>query len=193
MSQTLPFRLFNGTLNLNKKSVNVPVGMSMLYFGTSAPPGFFICDGSAVSRTTYADLFSCIGTAFGIGDGSTTFNLPDTRGYFIRGLDDGASRDPGRSYASVQGDTSKLPNNPITATGTGSHSHIFTINASSSEGGNIPPTNGLGTDDQNLGNWGSPNTRTTFTTAGAHTHTVGPSGIAESRPINMAVNYIIKY
>jgi microcystin-dependent protein len=55
------------------------------FAGATAPTGFLACDGSAVSRTTYADLFTAIGTTWGTGDGSTTFNLPDLRGAFVRG------------------------------------------------------------------------------------------------------------
>jgi microcystin-dependent protein len=58
----------------------VPTGGIMAYGGTSAPTGFLICDGSAVSRTTYAALFAVIGSTFGGGDGSTTFEIPDMRG-----------------------------------------------------------------------------------------------------------------
>lgn len=54
----------------------VPTGSILDFGGTAAPTGFLMCDGSAISRTTYADLFSVVGTAFGVGDGSTTFNLP---------------------------------------------------------------------------------------------------------------------
>ena len=54
-------------------------GMQM-YAGATAPSGWLICDGSAVSRTTYSDLFTIIGTTFGVGNGSTTFNIPDMRG-----------------------------------------------------------------------------------------------------------------
>lgn len=57
-----------------------PVGSGMQYFGSTAPEGYLLCDGSAVSRTTYATLYSIIGSAYGSGDGSTTFNLPDLRG-----------------------------------------------------------------------------------------------------------------
>lgn len=66
--------------------VNVaPVG-SIIPFGKStAPTGYLNCDGSAVSRTTYADLFTVIGTTFGVGNGTTTFNVPDLRGIFPRG------------------------------------------------------------------------------------------------------------
>ncbi len=64
--------------------------------------GFLECDGAAVSRTTYADLFAAIGTTFGIGNGTTTFNLPDIRGEFIRGWDHGVGVDVGRVFGSKQ-------------------------------------------------------------------------------------------
>lgn len=54
-------------------------GMLLDFAGTSAPSGWLVCDGSAVSRTTYAALFSAIGTTWGVGDGATTFNVPDLR------------------------------------------------------------------------------------------------------------------
>ena len=60
--------------------VTTPTGALHIYGGTTAPTGWLLCDGSAVSRATYADLFGAIGTNFGSGDGSTTFNLPDMRG-----------------------------------------------------------------------------------------------------------------
>ena len=57
-----------------------PPGVISMYAGATAPDGWLLCDGSAVSRTTYADLFTAIGTTYGAGDGSTTFNVPDVRG-----------------------------------------------------------------------------------------------------------------
>ena len=59
-----------------------PVGAWMGWFTATPPTGWLICDGSAISRTTYADLFAVLSTAYGIGDGTTTFNLPDFRGRF---------------------------------------------------------------------------------------------------------------
>jgi hypothetical protein len=56
-----------------------PVGSMTMYAGASAPTGWLLCDGSAVSRTTYSDLYTAISTTWGIGNGSTTFNLPDMR------------------------------------------------------------------------------------------------------------------
>lgn len=68
----------------------MPAGVIADFGGTSAPTGWLLCDGSAVSRTTYADLFAAISTNFGIGDGSTTFNVPDCRGRVKVGTGSGA-------------------------------------------------------------------------------------------------------
>lgn len=65
----------------------MPVGSVVDYVGTTAPSGWLLCYGQAVSRTTYAVLFAVIGTTFGTGDGSTTFNLPDFRGRVAAGKD----------------------------------------------------------------------------------------------------------
>lgn len=58
-----------------------PVGIIAPFGGSTAPAGWLVCDGSAISRTTYADLFAVIGTTYGPGDGSTTFNLPEKYAY----------------------------------------------------------------------------------------------------------------
>lgn len=58
----------------------IPTGGLLAYGGASAPSGYLLCDGSAVSRTTYAALFAVLGIAYGPDDGSTTFNVPDLRG-----------------------------------------------------------------------------------------------------------------
>lgn len=81
---------------------------SIAYFASSsAPAGWLKANGTTVSRTTYARLFSRIGTTFGAGDGSTTFDLPDLRGEFVRGLDDGRGVDAGRALGSAQADDLK--------------------------------------------------------------------------------------
>lgn len=71
---------------LQKVVINAGVGFVLPYYGTEAPPGTLACDGSAVSRQAYKELFQVLGTKAGAGDGSTTFNLPDLRGLFLRGL-----------------------------------------------------------------------------------------------------------
>lgn len=68
----------------------------------TAPTGWLKCNGAAISRSVYADLFAEIGTAFGAGDGVTTFNLPDARGEFLRGWDDSRGVDSGRAFGSAQ-------------------------------------------------------------------------------------------
>ena len=81
-----------------------PSGEVAYFAGRNAPAGWLKANGAAVSRTTYADLFAAIGTNYGAGDGRTTFNLPDLRGEFIRGWDDGRGIDRGRALGSAQGD-----------------------------------------------------------------------------------------
>jgi len=66
----------------------MPTGSLTAFAGTSAPSGWLLCGGQAVSRSTFADLFTVIGTTYGSGDGSTTFNLPDLRGRAPFGKDD---------------------------------------------------------------------------------------------------------
>lgn len=81
-----------------------PVG-TVGYFPAATPPaGWLKANGALVSRTTYAALFAAIGTTYGAGDGSTTFALPDLRGEFVRGLDDGRGVDAGRGLGTAQAD-----------------------------------------------------------------------------------------
>ena len=82
----------------------LPSGIIAYFAGAHQPTGWLKCNGAAVSRTTYAGIFAAIGTTYGAGDGSTTFNLPDLRGEFIRGFDDGRKVDAGRVLGSAQGD-----------------------------------------------------------------------------------------
>lgn len=91
----------------------VPTGTILAFGGVTAPSGFLICDGSAVSRTTYANLFNVIGTRYGAGNGSTTFNLPKLNdGSFVRGVSTSAV---GTKY------NASLP--PLTASSAGAHTH----------------------------------------------------------------------
>ena len=72
--------------NLVYLKASLPAGVMMDYGGATAPDQWLICNGSAISRTTYADLFAAIGTSYGVGNGSTTFNIPDRRGTVSIGL-----------------------------------------------------------------------------------------------------------
>ena len=82
----------------------VPSGTVLYFAGQTAPAGWLKANGAAVSRTAYAALFAAIGTTYGVGDGRTTFNLPDLRGEFLRGWDDGRGVDSPRPMGSAQVD-----------------------------------------------------------------------------------------
>jgi microcystin-dependent protein len=119
-----------------------PVGTMLSLAGTineSAlkAQGWLYCNGNTVSRTTYSALYEVIGNAFGDGDGTSTFNLPDARGRFLRGTDNGAGVDPdsanrtanhpggntGNNVGSVQGYATAKPTVAFTATTAGNHCH----------------------------------------------------------------------
>lgn len=216
------------TLNV-KAAYRPPVGMVSPFAGTSAPTGWLLCNGATVSRTTYAALYAVVGDAFGNGNGSTTFHLPDLRGRFIRGVDGATARDPnagtrtamnsggntGDAVGSVQDDaTAKngLTNSTSSTSGTtssaGNHQH-----ATDSQGAHTHDVGTIGgganativsvTSDLSGGTY-------TTTSAGAHTHTSDIagnhthttsgtaaaqtiSGDSETRPLNAALNFIIKY
>ena len=94
--------------NANTRQLKSELIGEVAFFARTTPPnGWLKANGAAVSRTTYAALFSAIGTTFGAGDGRTTFNLPDLRGEFIRCLDDGRNVDGGRRLGTSQGDAIK--------------------------------------------------------------------------------------
>ena len=80
----------------------IPAGSMTLFAATTVPSGWLECNGALISTTTYANLYSIIGTTYGSGSG--TFALPDMRGYFARGWDHGAGVDPGRTFGSTQAD-----------------------------------------------------------------------------------------
>lgn len=176
----------------------IPTAMVAPYAGSSAPSGWLMCDGSPVLRTTYAALFAIIGVTHGQGDGVNSFNLPDYRGRFLRGVDGTAGLDPnktartamntggntGNAVGTVQGGATALPNTAITTTSDGAHTHTYLrTNISSSGGGN----GGLWEPTQS-----NPNDIVATSSDGAHTHTLSTGGDDETRPVNAYVYYIIK-
>lgn len=142
-----------------------PTGLVATFARSTAPTGWLKANGAAVSRTAYADLYAAIGTRFGSGDGINTFNLPDLRGEFIRGWDDGRGVDSGRALGSAQGQLIE------------SHDHGMDpykpINASVLQ----PVASGA-----ELSSVGVGNTVRTKTTGGS-----------ETRPRNVALLYCIKF
>jgi microcystin-dependent protein/uncharacterized protein YjbI with pentapeptide repeats len=101
-------KLADGSVTASKIAggAGVPSGAVFYFAASTAPTGYLTCDGSSISRTTYADLFAVVGTTFGSVDGNT-FNLPDLRGEFIRGHHGGSTNDPDyatRTFGSSQAD-----------------------------------------------------------------------------------------
>lgn len=111
-------------INVAQLNALIPPGSVITTAATSAPSGWLLCSGAAVSRTTYADLFAVIGTTYGAGDGSTTFNLPDLRGRVAAGLDNMGGTDAGRlDWANTIGTTGGAQNHTLTTAEMPSHTH----------------------------------------------------------------------
>ena len=161
------------------------------FFALAAvPAGYLKANGAAVSRTTYAALFAAIGTVFGAGDGSTTFNLPDLRGEFVRGLDDGRGVDASRALGSSQSSQNLSHTHTGNAASAGAHTHNTTLLRDMSS--YVPGSN----ENAVLGDENRDGTNTVSTdSAGAHTHaiTIAASGGTEARPRNIALLACIKY
>ncbi len=131
------------------------------------PGGYIECNGAELNRTTYAPLFNKTGTTFGAGNGSTTFNIPDLRGEFIRGFDNGKGTDSGRVLGSNQTDEFKSHSHTKSGFRQGADiSHVSGTNA-------IPQKGDNGTDDGIF--------------------EMNNSGGVETRPRNIALVYAIKY
>lgn len=161
---------------------------SIWYFPLENPPaGFLVANGAAVSRLVYARLFDKIGTRFGAGNGTTTFNLPDLRGMFIRGWDSSSyPTDPARVLGSYQEDMFKSHNHPGSSTApAGNHRHRVEGHHDDSTGDGYP------------GEIGRTNTNYSFYTDydGIHSHgvVIGAEGGAETRPKNIALLVCIMF
>ena len=101
----------------------IPIATIMWFCSQRPPEGYLLCDGRAVSRVEYSQLFRAIGETYGSGDGATTFNLPDLAGRFCRGWGGGNPLDPDRQFGSYQEDEPGLHNHTVP-----SISHTHTIN-----------------------------------------------------------------
>ncbi len=102
--QAINTLIANGGSGGNGGGFGAEIGSVTAFAMPTPPEGWLVCDGSAVSRTDYADLYAAIGTVWGDGDQIATFNLPDLRGEFVRGFDAGRGVDEGREFASGQMD-----------------------------------------------------------------------------------------
>jgi microcystin-dependent protein len=156
-----------------------PTGEVKMWPTNTAPTGYLECDGAAVSRTTYAALFAVIGTAWGTGDGSTTFNVPELRGEFIRGWDHGRGVDTGRAFASAQTEMIGPHTHPITDPG-----HLHAERGSGSPGAT--------TTSQFSSSLSAAADQATNTASATTGITVGNNTGTENRPRNKALMFIIK-
>lgn len=171
----------------------LPAGSMVDFAGTSAPGGWLMCDGSAVDRTVYASLFASIGTTYGSGNGTTTFNLPDFRGRFARYMDNmgtgagAAGRDTGRALGVAQTQTTARNGLGVTVNNTDlSHTHTIGTGASATASGGSFTT-------PNYDGVGSVRGTNNPSVSLNHGHTITWSGDSETRPINLSCNRIIKY
>lgn len=142
---TLPIaRIAGGSVTLEKLVLSVqqallPAGAVQAFAMNGAPSGWLAANGSNVSRTTYAALFSAIGTTYGTGDGSTTFTLPDLRGYFVRGSGTNSDGVAAGTFGQKQTDAYKSHNHGgVTGTGTTGtesqgHTHSGTTGSESAD------------------------------------------------------------
>jgi microcystin-dependent protein len=122
----------SGTGNTRWSTATLPIGMITPFAGSTAPTGWLLCYGQAVSRTTYANLFAVISTTYGTGDGSTTFNLPDLRGRAVAGLDNMGGTDATRldaDWDNALGETGGTQKHTLThqESGVPAHGHGHTL------------------------------------------------------------------
>lgn len=193
----------------------IPPASLFMFAGATAPSGYLLCDGAAVSRTTYANLFSLIGTTYGSGNGTTTFNVPDLRGRAPWGAGHGTGL-TNRALGGTGGaETVTLTSDEMpshTHTGTtnagGAHTHTVTdpghthtqttINDDFNNSGADPP--GFTADSAGSRTWNNINSSVTgisIDSGGSHTHTIttaatGGGGAHTNMPPFLALNFIIK-
>lgn len=166
----------------------IPAGAIIPFASFTPPVGWLIADGAAVSRSTYALLFYVIGTTFGAGDGSTTFNLPDLRGYFVRGHGTNSDGTQSGAWGVRQGDQNLSHTHTGTTSIDGNHTHTFPLYAGD---GTNNSTNRINTTDET----GMVNSAFATTSNGNHSHTftTSSSGGTETRPKNISLWYCIKF
>jgi microcystin-dependent protein len=142
---------------------HILVGSIIAVSADNVPYGFLECNGAEISRDAYADLYAVIGDTYGSGDGSTTFNIPDLRGEFLRGWDNGRGVDENRNIGTWQNDDFK------------SHTHLY-------QGFHNTGTGGGGAADQGYAQ-----------ALDSNKWTSDAKGGKETRPRNIAIMYCIKY
>ncbi len=165
---------------LSGESSANPIGAIMPFAGVAAPAGWAICDGSAISRTTYAALFALTGTGYGAGNGTTTFNLPDLRGKFPLGVSGSHAQTSTGGAETVALSTANLPAHDHSAAGNHAHGLTGIGGVFVTAGGAVAAL---------------ASTAATWVTdaGGTHTHSSVGSGTAhENMPPFLSLPYIIR-
>ena len=176
----------------------------MAFGGTKdkIPSGWVACDGRVLSRTEFQGLYEVIGTAWGAGNSSSTFHIPDMRGMFLRGVDEGANIDEDKNnraslssggntnnnVGSYQGETYKAHNHGGRTGTAGKHKHKIM------NGNNVLTFGDREGWSTRFLNQGEVDAGAELSTdnIGDHTHTISNDGGNETRPDNVYVYYIIK-
>ncbi|WP_208436928.1 phage tail protein [Bartonella taylorii] len=174
----------DGWFLTNPTQSPLPSGFIGTFAMEKMPEGWLLCDGTAYSRKIYANLFAALGETWGRGNGYTTFNVPDLRGMFLRGLDSGQGVDKGRLLGSRQEESFKAHSHEGKTDLAGEHKHtIEDCHYSNVKAFDGPHKSYFGT-------LGDMNTAS----AGMHEHKVilKKTGGDETRPVNVAVIYAVK-
>jgi len=182
----------------------VPVGVVNPFAGATAPSGWLLCYGQAVSRTQYPVLFTTLSTTYGVGDGSTTFNIPDMRGRVVAGEDDMGGTAANRITSGVSGITGTT----LGATGGNEnpqlHTHTISGGAHTHEvrGGSVYSAGGTADSFARSNSTGDANFRSGFESTGSgfgssmatHTHSAANYGTGTAGNVQPTIilNYIIK-
>ena len=188
----------NGSGALSFTTVQgVPSGSVFCMAVATVPSGYLECNGAAVSRSTYSVLFAVIGTAYGTGNGSSTFNLPDLRGEFVRGFDNGRGVDSGRSIASSQSSQFGQHNHNVSASSSSSvtdpgHQHSMSVGFFNSvNSGGALSFKDAGT--SNRINTATTGISVSTSTSISQSNRGGTSNSSETRPRSIAMMYVIKF
>jgi microcystin-dependent protein len=172
-------------LNVLSGGISTPPTAAIhMYGGTSAPTGWLLCNGAAVSRSTYADLFAIVGTTYGAGDGSSTFNLPDLRDRFAVGSGTTYSAGATGGAATHTLSTAEMPAHTHTATSTDSgHTHNFQTGLTAENQDDVRTTSGSGTTDS---------TQTGYANITTTIASTGGGGAHNNLPPYIGLAFIIK-
>lgn len=203
-------KISDASITLDKLATEVfnrlmPSGSIIASGSAVTPQGYLYCNGAAVSRTVFQPLFNSIGTAYGNGDASTTFNVPDLRGWFLRGQSDGTGNDPtaagrvnllvggatGDNVGSYQSSANQMHNH-----GGGAHAHSITDPGHTHIYSRTDAVAAVGLSSGANINLAQPSVATASAVTGISINGSGVildnNGIAESRPSNAYVRYYIK-